>query len=68
MSVAETMVGFFGDERSAVAAIQDLIGAGFLPDDVWMEREARAVRVSVKTDATRSARAADIMRRYDCAA
>jgi hypothetical protein len=66
--VAETMVGFFGDERSAVAAIQDLIDAGFTPDDVWMEREARAVRVSVKADASQTARAAQIMRRYDPAA
>ena len=66
--MAKTVVGFFGDERSASAAMQDLVDAGFLPDDVWMEREARAVRVSVKADATCSARAAAIMRRYEPAA
>lgn len=66
--MAKTVVGFFGDERSASAAMQDLVDAGFLPEDVWMEREARAVRVSVKADATRSARAAAIMRRYEPAA
>jgi hypothetical protein len=66
--VAGSVVGFFGDERAAEAAIRDLVDSGFLRDEVWVEREARAVRVSVRTDTTSSARAVEILRRYDPAA
>ncbi|HEV8615412.1 MAG TPA: hypothetical protein VGU22_07940 [Methylomirabilota bacterium] len=52
----------------AEAAIRDLVDSGFLRDEVWVEREARAVRVSVRTDGTSSARAVEILRRYDPAA